>query len=91
MPIRAVLFDFGGVILTSPFEAFARYEAANGLPDGFLRAINARNPDDNAWARLERNEVDMAGFCAISPMTPNLNGQHVKCKCVLTSFREPVP
>ena len=53
------------MILTSPFEAFARYEAANGLPDGFLRAINARNPDDNAWARLERSEVDMAGFCEL--------------------------
>ena len=50
---------------TSPFEAFARYEEANGLPAGFLRAINARNPDDNAWARLERSEVDMAGFCEL--------------------------
>jgi putative hydrolase of the HAD superfamily len=65
VPIRAALFDFGGVILTSPFEAFARYEDANGLPAGFLRAINARNPDDNAWARLERSEVDMAGFCEL--------------------------
>jgi putative hydrolase of the HAD superfamily len=65
VPIRAALFAFGGVILTSPFEAFARYEDANGLPAGFLRAINARNPDDNAWARLERSEVDMAGFCEL--------------------------
>jgi putative hydrolase of the HAD superfamily len=63
VPIRAALFDFGGVILTSPFDAFARYERENGLPEGFLRALNARNPDDNAWARLERSEVDMAGFC----------------------------
>jgi putative hydrolase of the HAD superfamily len=65
VPIRAALFDFGGVILTSPFDAFARYEQENGLPDGFLRALNARNPDDNAWARLERSEVDMAGFCEL--------------------------
>jgi putative hydrolase of the HAD superfamily len=65
VPIRAALFDFGGVILTSPFEAFARYEQANRLPDGFLRAVNTRNPDDNAWARLERGEVDMAGFCKL--------------------------
>ena len=64
-PPLAVLWDFGGVILTSPFEAFARYEQANGLPEGFLRAINTRNPDDNAWARLERSEVDMAGFCEL--------------------------
>ena len=65
MPIRAALFDFGGVILTSPFDAFARYERDNGLPEGFLRALNARNPDDNAWARMERSEVDLAGFCEL--------------------------
>ena len=65
VPIAAALFDFGGVILTSPFEAFARYEADHGLPAGFLRALNTRNPDDNAWARLERNEVDLAGFAEL--------------------------
>jgi len=62
MTIRAALFDFGGVILTSPFAAFARYESDHSLPSGFLRALNTRNPDTNAWARLERNEVDLAGF-----------------------------
>jgi putative hydrolase of the HAD superfamily len=65
VPIRAALFDFGGVILTSPFDAFARYERENALPEGFLRGLNARNPDENAWARLERSEVDMAGFCEL--------------------------
>jgi len=60
--IRAVLFDFGGVILSSPFDAFARYEAEHGLPPGFLRSVNATDPDDNAWARLERSEVDLDGF-----------------------------
>jgi len=29
----AVLWDFGGVILTSPFEAFRRYEARGRLPE----------------------------------------------------------
>ena len=54
--IRAVLWDFGGVISTSPFEGFARYEADAGLPAGFLRRVNSTDPDDNAWARLERGE-----------------------------------
>jgi putative hydrolase of the HAD superfamily len=63
--ISAVLWDFGGVILTSPFEAFARYEEEVGLPVGFLRTVNATNPDRNAWAKLERNEVDAAGFAAL--------------------------
>jgi putative hydrolase of the HAD superfamily len=65
MAITAVLFDFGGVILSSPFEAFARYEAARGLPPGFLRRVNATDPDTNAWARLERNEVDLEEFSAL--------------------------
>jgi putative hydrolase of the HAD superfamily len=62
MTIRAVIFDFGGVITSSPFEAFAAYEAAHGLPAGFIRRVNATNPDDNAWARLERSEIDAAAF-----------------------------
>ena len=60
--IRAVLWDFGGVILTSPFDAFARYEAERGLPQGFIRSVNATDPDDNAWAHLERNDIGPADF-----------------------------
>ena len=60
--IQAVLWDFGGVLLTSPFEAFARYEAERGLPAGFVRRVNSENVHTNAWARLERNELSAAGF-----------------------------
>ena len=62
--IEAVLWDFGGVILTSPFDAFAAYEAEHGLPDGFIRQVNAANHHTNAWARLERGELDPDGFAA---------------------------
>ena len=58
----AVLWDFGGVILTSPFEAFNRYEAELGLPRDFIRRVNAVDPDHNAWARMERAEIDLAAF-----------------------------
>jgi putative hydrolase of the HAD superfamily len=61
--IRAALFDFGGVISTSPFEAFTRYEVENGLPENFLRGLNSTNPDTNAWARHERNELTFDKFC----------------------------
>lgn len=57
-----MLFDFGGVILSSPFEAFNRYEAEVGLPPDIIRRINATNPDENAWARFERGEDSVAGF-----------------------------
>jgi putative hydrolase of the HAD superfamily len=59
-----VIWDFGGVISSSPFEAFARYEAAHGLPKDFLRTVNATNPHDNAWARLERSEFGPEAFDA---------------------------
>lgn len=60
--LTAVLWDFGGVILSSPFEAFNRYEAEQGLPLDFIRSVNATNPHGNAWARLERSELDPWGF-----------------------------
>jgi putative hydrolase of the HAD superfamily len=60
--IKAVLWDFGGVILSSPFEAFDAYERELGLPEGFIRSVNATNPDANAWARMERSELDVEGF-----------------------------
>ncbi len=59
---EAVIFDFGGVITSSPFDAFRRFEAARGLPDGFIRRVNATNPDGNAWARLERSDIDAGRF-----------------------------
>ncbi len=62
---RAILWDFGGVILSSPFEAFNRYEAEAGLPKDFIRGLNARNGDTNAWAKMERSEVSLEGFVAL--------------------------
>lgn len=60
--IEAVIFDFGGVITTSPFEAFARYEAERGLPADIIRRTNAANHLENAWAKFERAEVDLDAF-----------------------------
>jgi putative hydrolase of the HAD superfamily len=60
--ISAVLWDFGGVILSSPFEAFNRYEAERGIPLNFIRGVNTNNPDSNAWALLERNDITPAEF-----------------------------
>jgi putative hydrolase of the HAD superfamily len=61
--IRAVLFDFGGVILSSPIDAFRVYERSAQLPAGFLQRINSTNPDSNAWACMERGELDEPTFC----------------------------
>lgn len=63
--VSAVLWDFGGVITTSPFEAFNRYEAEKGLPRDLIRTVNATNPDHNAWALFERAEISTAEFDAL--------------------------
>jgi putative hydrolase of the HAD superfamily len=83
MGVRAVIFDFGGVILTSPFEAFARYERDNGLPEGFLRRLNATDPDTNAWARLERSDVDGAGFAGLYEAEARAAGHAIDGRAVL--------
>ena len=62
MGFQAVLWDFGGVITTSPFDNFNRYEAARGLPNNFIRGVNAINHHDNAWARFESSRCTVDEF-----------------------------
>ena len=73
----AVLWDFGGVILSSPFDAFNRYEVEAGLPKDFLRGLNTRNPDTNAWAKMERSEVSLQGFVDLFEEEARLEGYRV--------------
>ncbi len=65
MGYRAAIFDFGGVITESPFDAFNRLEEERGLPRDTVRRINSTNPDDNAWARIERAEIGRDDFDAL--------------------------
>ena len=85
--IRAVLFDFGGVILSSPFEAFNRYEAEVGLPLDTIRRINATNPDDNAWAHFERGEYSAARFVEAFEAEARALGFEVDGSRVIASLR----
>lgn len=62
MTIEAVIFDFGGVLTSSPFEAFSRFETERGLPVDIIRRTNAANHLENAWAKFERAEVDIETF-----------------------------
>lgn len=85
--IRAVLFDFGGVILSSPFEAFNRYEAEVGLPTDTIRRINATDPDTNAWAHFERGEVGVSGFKELFEAEARALGFDVDAQRVVDSLR----
>jgi putative hydrolase of the HAD superfamily len=81
--IEAVIFDFGGVLTTSPFEAFARFEAERALPAGLLRRVNAANPHDNAWAQFERAELDLDAFDALFAAESLALGAEVRGRDVL--------
>ena len=80
---RAVFWDFGGVILSSPFEAFNRYEAEQGLPTDFIRSVNTRNPDTNAWALIERREIDATTFDGLFAAESEALGHRVPGRDVL--------
>lgn len=75
--VDAVLFDFGGVITESPFEAFNRYEDRIGVPRDTIRQINATDPDDNAWARLERSEVTVGEFAELFEAEAGARGHSI--------------
>jgi putative hydrolase of the HAD superfamily len=81
---KAVLWDFGGVILASPFEAFRRYEADHDLPSDFIRTVNSTNPHSNAWALLERNEVTADQFDALFATESEAVGYRVPGSDVLS-------
>jgi putative hydrolase of the HAD superfamily len=76
--IKAVIWDFGGVLTTSPFEAFARFEGERGLPRDFLRRVNMTNHLDNAWARIERGEIDHSAFDALFASESGALGHEVR-------------
>jgi putative hydrolase of the HAD superfamily len=78
-----VIFDFGGVITSSPFEAFNRLEEARGLPRDFIRRVNALERDGNAWARFERAEIDAATFDEIFATEARALGHDLRGEAVL--------
>ncbi|MGH6740374.1 MAG: HAD family hydrolase, partial [Bradyrhizobium sp.] len=83
MMIEAVIWDFGGVLTTSPFEAFARFEKERGFPVDIIRRTNAANHLENAWAKFERAEVDLETFDKLFAEESRALGAEVRGKEVL--------
>jgi putative hydrolase of the HAD superfamily len=81
--IEAVIWDFGGVFTSSPFEAFARFESQRGLPADIIRRTNALNHWENAWAKFERAEVDLETFDELFAAESLALGAEVRGKDVL--------
>jgi putative hydrolase of the HAD superfamily len=84
--VTAVVFDLGGVLTESPMHAFAAYEAEAGLPEGLIRRLNSTDPDTNAWARFERNELDVAGFTEAFEAEALAAGHRVEASRVLAAL-----
>jgi putative hydrolase of the HAD superfamily len=80
---EAVIWDFGGVLTSSPFEAFARFETERGLPADIIRRTNAANHLENAWAKFERAEVDIEAFDELFAAESRALGAEVRGKDVL--------
>lgn len=83
MTIEAVIFDFGGVLTSSPFEAFARFETERSLPIDIIRRTNAANHLENAWAKFERAEVDIDTFDDLFAEESRALGAEVRGRDVL--------
>lgn len=83
MAIEAVIFDFGGVLTSSPFEAFSRFETERGLPADIIRRTNAANHLENAWAKFERAEVDIETFDHLFAVESLALGAEVRGRDVL--------
>jgi putative hydrolase of the HAD superfamily len=81
--LEAVIWDFGGVLTTSPFEAFTRFESGRGLPVGIIRRTNAANHLENAWAKFERAEVDIEAFDRLFAAESLVLGAEVRGRDVL--------
>ena len=88
--IKAVFWDFGGVITSSPFEAFNNFEKDNNLPVDFLRQVNSTNPNNNAWAKLERSEVSLDEFDFLFEEESGNLGHAVKGKEVIALLQGQV-
>lgn len=81
--LKAILWDFGGVFTTSPFDAFARFERERGLPQDFIRTVNSMNHDTNAWAQFESSKISPEQFDELFEQESRELGHPIKGSDVL--------
>ena len=81
--IKAVLWDFGGVITSSPFEAFNKFEIQEQIPVDFIRQTNAENHETNAWAKLESSEINLDEFDRLFRLETEAKGHEISGKAVI--------
>ena len=82
--LDAILWDFGGVFTTSPFENFNLLEERCGAPRDFIRTLNSVNPTTNAWAQFESNQVSLEEFDELFARESKLAGHEIRGKEVIS-------
>ncbi|HXJ33188.1 MAG TPA: alpha/beta fold hydrolase [Candidatus Eisenbacteria bacterium] len=88
MPYRGVIFDLGGVVCGSPLHAIAAYEQARGIPAGFVNHVVVTTAPRGAWSRLERGELDLAGFFPAFEADCTAAGQQVDARAMMLMVAE---
>ena len=83
MKYKAIIWDFGGVITSSPFDAFNEFEEVNGLPKDIIRTINSENPDMNAWAQFESNSITIDQFDDLFLKEAKAKGYDIKGRDII--------
>jgi len=66
---RVLLFDIGGVVVVSPFQAILDYELSLSIPPGWVNYSISKTAPDGFWHKLERGDIPLddayfAGFNA---------------------------
>ena len=80
----SIFWDFGGVITSSPFEAFNSFEEDNDIPKDFIRKVNSTNPYENAWAQLEQSKISLKEFDSLFAKESKKLGREIQGREVLS-------
>ena len=80
----SIFWDFGGVITSSPFEAFNSFEENNHIPKDFIRKVNSINPNENAWAQLEQSKISLEEFDGLFAKESKKLGREIQGSEVLS-------
>ena len=80
----SIFWDFGGVITSSPFEAFNAFEEVNDIPKDFIRKVNSTNPYENAWAQLEQSKISLKEFDSLFAKESKKLGKEIQGREVLS-------
>ena len=90
MNIQTIIFDFGGVITDSPIEGFKKLEKSYGISKGVISSIVMTNPDNNAWAKSERGEIDIKTFIDEFNLEAKKLGHNLNAKEILKQLYGPL-